>query len=62
MSLDEKMINITGYYEDSKVIREEDVKQFIKEARELLEGCISGGCDSEHILETFDKLAGEGLV
>ena len=47
---------------DGEWIKVENVKQFIKEIRELLENCISGGCDSELIMNTFDKLAGDKLI
>lgn len=42
-------------------IRASDVKDFIKLAREMLDDCMSGGCDRELVLSDFDKLAGDDL-
>lgn len=40
---------------------EEDVKNFTKEVRQLLDDTMSGGCDREFVLKQFDTLAGDAL-
>lgn len=41
---------------------EEDVKEFIKDVRQLLEDTVCCGIDEELVMATFDELAGEKLT
>ena len=54
-NLSEKIVGMPNEWAD-------DIKEFIKRAREILSNCISGGCDEELILSNFDKLAGKKLI
>lgn len=45
LTLTDKIIEARDTNPAAKVLFVSDVKEFIKQARELLAGCISGGCD-----------------
>jgi len=60
-NLSEKIFDSPELHRCYNHITVEDVKEFIRLAREILENCIDSGLDNEMILSNFDKLAGEKL-
>lgn len=45
-----------------EMILADDVKKFIRLAREILRNCIDSGLDDKLILDSFDKIAGDKLL
>ena len=61
----EKEFNLSEKIIEGKVIKglisQENVKEFIRRAKKILENSIDSGCDEEYVLRKFDELAGEKL-